>query len=244
MVDGQDTPVVGIHQLQFRWPGNAGACLDIPELRLSRGESAMLCGPSGSGKSTLLGLLGGVLLPGQGSVSVLGADFARMSPGQRDRHRADHIGMLFQQFNLLPCLSVLRNVLLPCGFSARRRERAASAGIPPADEARRLLARLDIGADLWSRDVNRLSVGQQQRVAIARALIGKPELIIADEPTSALDEARRDSFLALLRQECAAVNSTLLFASHDQRLRGHFDRVIDLAALNRAGPAGVSACAS
>jgi putative ABC transport system ATP-binding protein len=219
--------------LRFRWPGTAADCLDIDSLRLFRGESVFLHGPSGSGKSTLLSLLAGVLNTDSGSIRLLGKSHEGMSRSQRDRVRADHIGYIFQQFNLLPYLSVLRNVLLPCRVSRRR---AVQAGGPQGalDSARSLLGSLGIGAALWDRPAAALSVGQQQRVAAARSLIGLPELIIADEPTSALDEARRDDFMALLRGACEAAGSTLLFASHDHRLAARFDRSIDLRAINRA----------
>ncbi len=235
--------MIELRDLEFHWPGTAAACLDVALLQMSQGESALLRGASGSGKSTLLALLGGVVVPGRGSVQVLGADFVSLSARARDRFRADHIGFLFQQFNLIPYLSVVENVLLPCGFSTRRRDAAAAQGMSARGEAKRLLSRLDVDSSLWSRGVTRLSVGQQQRVAIARAMIGRPELIIADEPTSALDEARKESFLDLLMQECAAAGSTLLFASHDAGLEKRFDRIIDLPALNRAR-APAAACAS
>jgi putative ABC transport system ATP-binding protein len=160
-----------------------------------------------------------------------------MSPAQRDRFRADHIGYIFQQFNLLPYLSVLRNVLLPCRLSRRRAARArATAGEVPG--AQDLLARLGIGPALWDRPAAALSVGQQQRVAAARALIGRPELVIADEPTSALDAGRRDDFMSLLLGACAQAGGTLVFVSHDDRLAGHFGRSIELDALGRAAAGG------
>ena len=227
----------------YRWPHADRDCLVIDSLRMSQGERVMLRGPSGSGKSTLLALLGGVLRPDRGAVTVLGTRLDRLSPRQRDRFRGDHIGFLFQQFNLVPYLSVLENVLLPCGFSARRRANAAAGGAAPRAEAGQLLARLDLEPSSWTRAVTRLSVGQQQRVAIARALIGRPELIIADEPTSALDEQRKESFLTLLFRECAQAQSSLLFASHDMRLAARFDRVLDMGHLNAAAAREEETCA-
>ena len=188
-------------------------------------------GASGSGKSTLLGLLGGVLVPQAGTVRVLGTDLAALSGRARDRFRVDHIGFIFQQFNLIPYLSVLDNVLLPCRLSARR---ASALRRPLVAEAEHLLAELDLDRALWSRRAAALSVGQQQRAAAARALIGTPELVIADEPASALDAARQAGFLKLLRAQCAASRATLIFVSHDERLARHFTRSIALESLNHA----------
>jgi len=169
-----------------------------------------------------------VLLPGAGTVALLGRDWATLGASARDRHRADHLGYIFQQFNLLPYLSVLDNVRLPLRFSAAR---AARAG---ADAAEQLLARTGLPRPLWTQRADRLSVGQQQRVAAARALVGAPAVVIADEPTSALDEDLREAFMALLLDSCAAAGSALLFVSHDARLAERFHRVADLPAINGA----------
>jgi putative ABC transport system ATP-binding protein len=231
--------VVAITDLLFRWPRQSAVCLDLPELRLQRGEHAFLHGPSGCGKSTLLSLIGGVLVPGNGSIELLGQDLGRLRSTQRDRLRADHIGFVFQQFNLVPYLPVIDNVLLPCRFSARRRERAQAGGASLRGEAERLLGHLDLAHDLWRRPATDLSVGQQQRVAAARALIGHPELLIADEPTSALDAERQEAFLDLLLHEANAAGSTVLFVSHDRRLAHHFPRDLALPLLNRTAAGGV-----
>ena len=226
--------IIRIEDLCFRWPGQAEPCLEIARFEVDAGERVFIHGPSGSGKSTLLGLLGGVLTPERGVLRVLGTDLTRIAASKRDRFRADHIGFLFQMFNLVPYLSVIDNVLLPCRFSTRRRDRAVAAGGNLRGEAERLLSHLDIGRTLLERRVTNLSVGQQQRVAAARALLGKPELIIADEPTSALDAERQIAFLDLLLRECADAGSTLLFVSHDRRLAAQFTREIALPELNRA----------
>ena len=220
-----------ITDLVFRWPRQAAACLDIARFELAAGERVFLHGASGSGKSTLLGLLGGVAPPQRGRIELLGTDITRLSSRARDRFRADHIGFLFQQFNLLPWLPAIDNVLLPCTFSARRRERA---GADPRAEAERMLRHLDLDAASWRKPAGELSVGQQQRVAAARALIGRPEILIADEPTSALDAERQQVFIDLLLQESAAVGAALVFVSHDQRLAGHFDRSIALHDISAA----------
>jgi putative ABC transport system ATP-binding protein len=219
-----------IADLVFRWPRQAENCLEIPLLELAAGERVFLHGPSGSGKSSLLGLLGGVAMPQAGAIELLGTSITQLGGRARDRFRADHIGFLFQQFNLLPWLSALDNVLLPCTFSSRRRDRA---GTSPRAEAERLLGHLDLAPATWHGPAGELSVGQQQRVAAARALIGRPEILIADEPTSALDAERQQIFIDLLLQESAAVGATLVFVSHDRRLAGHFDRIVALDDINR-----------
>ena len=220
--------------LVFHWPRQPVACIDIPQFAVQAGERIFLHGPSGSGKSTLLALLGGVAVPQQGQVKLLGCNITALGNRARDAFRADHTGFLFQQFNLLPWLSALDNVLLPCTFSRRRRERA---GTHPKSEAERLLGHLDLAESTWCRPAAELSVGQQQRVAAARALIGRPELLIADEPTSALDAERQQAFIDLLLRETAEVGAALIFVSHDRRLAGHFDREVALADINRAGTA-------
>ena len=230
-------PVVHIDRLRFRWRPDDAPCLDIAGFEVLLGERVFLHGPSGGGKSTLLALIGGVLTPEEGTIKVLDCDLARMSGARRDRFRADHVGFVFQQFNLVPYLSVIDNVLLPCRFSKRRRERARAQGRSLHDEAVRLLDHLDIDRSLRRRAVVQLSVGQQQRVAAARALIGQPELLIADEPTSSLDASRQMAFLDLLLNECASAGVTLLFVSHDMRLAAHFTRLITLSSVNRAAAA-------
>jgi putative ABC transport system ATP-binding protein len=231
-------PAVQLGGLRYRWPGAVADCLAIDALTIGAGERVFLRGPSGSGKTTLLSLVGGVILPQAGTVSVAGQALGALSAGARDRFRADHVGFVFQLFNLLPWLSARDNILLACRFSPQRRARVAAAGATPVAEALRLARRLDLAPDLLDRPAAQLSVGQQQRVAAARALIGRPGLVVADEPTSALDADRQQAFIDLLLDECAAAGAALLFVSHDQRLAVHFDRVLDLATLNRAGGGG------
>jgi putative ABC transport system ATP-binding protein len=223
-------PAIELKGLRFGWRPNEPV-LDLPRLAIDRGERLFLHGPSGSGKSTLLGLVGGVLTPEQGAVRLLGTDLGSLGAAGRDAFRADHVGFVFQLFNLLPYLSVLDNVQLPARFSRTRAQRAGDARV----EARRLLGELGLGdAGLLARPASALSVGQQQRVAVARALFGRPEILVADEPTSALDADARDAFIDLLIRECAQSGTTVLFVSHDVRLASHFDRAVALAALNHA----------
>lgn len=228
------SPVLLLKDLRFRWPRATQDVLAMEELRIEAGERILVRGDSGCGKTTLLSLAAGVLLPGAGQVSLLGQDWQGLSAGRRDRRRADHIGYIFQQFNLLPYLSALDNVLLPCRFSRMRAARDGANHAALRDKAQSLLTALHLDASLWHRAAAELSVGEQQRVAAARAIIGRPELVIADEPTSALDETRRDAFMELLMRMCAQAGSALMFVSHDARLAVHFDRTIDLPLLNRA----------
>ncbi|MGL6111751.1 MAG: ATP-binding cassette domain-containing protein [Rubrivivax sp.] len=226
--------MIEAHELRYRWRGAAKDCIAVDALRVPAGRTLFLYGPSGGGKSTLLGLLAGVLLPRAGQVTLLGTPWASLSGARRDAFRADHVGYIFQQFNLLPYLSVLDNVLLPCRFSGLRRQRAAVAAGSPAASAAQLLQQVGLSTDLWQRPAAMLSVGQQQRVAAARALIGQPELVIADEPSSALDTALRDAFMDLLLQQCRAAGSALVFVSHDDRLASRFDERLSLADINHA----------
>jgi putative ABC transport system ATP-binding protein len=220
----EQADVLQISGLRQRWPGLARDLLQIDSLGLAAGQRLLVQGDSGSGKSTLLSLAAGVLLPTEGQVSLLGQSWRDLPAGRREQWRADHVGYLFQQLNLLPYLSVLDNVLLPCRFSRRRAERCGR----PQEQARELLRALDLAPALWPLQAARLSVGQQQRVAAARALIGQPELVIADEPTSALDERRRDGFMQLLLEQCERSGCALLFVTHDSRLASHFQHMVHL----------------
>ena len=197
----------------------------MPDLRLEPSETVLLLGESGSGKSTLLSLICGTIIAGSGRVCVAGTDIAALSAGQRDRFRAEQIGLIFQQFNLLPFASVADNILLPLRFAPKRRN---GLGDPTA-EAARLCRDLGLPDGVMRSKAGALSVGQQQRVAAARALIGVPPLIIADEPTSALDAATQATFLELLFAQSRAHDTTLLMVSHDARLSAQFDRVIHMS---------------
>lgn len=226
-------PLIELDDVHFAWP-HQPELLWISHFALERGESLFLEGPSGSGKTTLLGLLGGVQRPNAGQVRLLGTDLGTLSASARDQFRADHLGYVFQQFNLLPFLSVEENVMLSGHFSPRRKARACQRYGSLLAAAHTLLTQLGLPADVFGRRSDGLSIGQQQRVAVARALIGQPELIIADEPTSALDADTRAVFLHLVFAECRAAQSSLLFVSHDQSLAPLFDRSLSLPSLNQA----------
>lgn len=220
--------IVRVDGLRFQWGGAGAFSLSVASFALPARSRTLLLGPSGSGKSTFLSLLCGILAPQQGRIEILGRDVAALSASARDAFRAEHIGVIFQMFNLLPYGSVIDNVVLPLSFAPGRRARVATAGGPEA-EALRLLARLGLPEDLArGRSVSNLSVGQQQRVAAARALIGSPELIIADEPTSALDRNHQAAFLDLLFEQAQAQGSTLLMVSHEEAFAQRFDQTLRL----------------
>lgn len=217
--------ILETRDVSFAWKGQPD--LRFPDIRLLRGQSLFIHGPSGCGKSTALGLLAGVLSPKTGTIHIGDKPLPAGQSG-RDRVRADGVGYIFQQFNLLPYLSVADNVKLPCRLSRRRRSAAMQTGNLDG-EVDRLLAALGLEpTSLRGRVVSQLSVGQQQRVAAARALIGSPGLLLADEPTSALDADARDAFIRLLQGECAMRGISTVFVSHDLSLARHFDDAVRL----------------
>ncbi|WP_376693929.1 ATP-binding cassette domain-containing protein [Wenzhouxiangella sp. EGI_FJ10409] len=219
-----------LRDVRFAWQAGQPTVIALDAFSLAQGERVFLYGPSGSGKSTLLALIAGLARPDRGSIALAGSRLETLSGPARDRLRADHVGVIFQQFNLLPWLDVIGNVILPCRFSRNRAERAGDVH----KAACRLLEAMDLEPGLWSRKAGALSVGQQQRAAAARALIGAPELVLADEPTSALDADRRDAFLDLLFEQVDSAGATMLFVSHDQALADRFDRRVSLPEVNAA----------
>lgn len=228
-------PILTLRDVEYRWPGRTAFAIEVPDLTLTRGESVLLLGASGSGKTTLLSLICGTITAQSGSVSVNGTDLTALTAGKRDRFRAEEIGLIFQQFNLLPFASVRENILLPLQFAPDRRRRVPD----PATEVARLCQALELPEGLITARADTLSVGQQQRVAAARALIGAPPLIVADEPTSALDAATQTAFLDLLFAQTRDHDSTLVMVSHDARLAADFDRVLrmtDIAQSTRSHP--------
>lgn len=243
MPDVLEPNVLEMADVTFRWPGQSGLRsgvhqasgfgIAVDHFTLAPREKLLLIGPSGSGKSTLLSLIAGIVAPQSGRISILGTDIARLSASERDRFRAEHLGVIFQMFNLLPYGTVVDNVLLALSFARKRRERAGGqAG--ERQEAARLLSRLGLDDKLVAgRSAASLSVGQQQRVAAARALIGRPDLVIADEPTSALDRNRQIAFLDLLFGELDAAGAALMMVSHDETLSHRFDRVAHLDGIAR-----------
>ncbi|XOV78715.1 MAG: ABC transporter ATP-binding protein [Aestuariibacter sp.] len=213
----EQTVVVDIDQLSFCYAKSGENVLDIAKWQVAQGEKVFLYGPSGSGKSTLLNLLSGTLVPSSGQIHLLGQAFSALSPRRRDKFRAQHIGVVFQQFNLIPYLTVRQNIELACYFAGNNSGQAEQ-------QIQQLFQQLQLNSALLLRPVSDLSVGQQQRVAIARALVNQPELLIVDEPTSALDSDARDGFMSLLMTSCDAHKTTLVFVSHDRALARYFTK--------------------
>lgn len=228
--------IVQMTDVSFSWKGSNPFTLRLETLYANRGESVLLLGPSGSGKSTFLSLLCGINTPDAGTVEVLDKDLKSLGNAGRDYFRAEHFGIIFQMFNLLPYGSVIDNVILPLSFARKRKTRVLEHS-SMEEEAIRLLDRLGMEPEnIHKKRASELSVGQQQRVAVARALIGSPDIIVADEPTSALDRQRQASFLELLAEEVRRVDATLIMVSHDETLAPNFDHVIsmqDLIAVQR-----------
>jgi putative ABC transport system ATP-binding protein len=229
------TDIIRLSNVRFAWPGANAFSLAVDAFALPARQRILLIGPSGSGKSTFLSLLCGIVAPQAGHIHILGTDLTQLSASARDGFRAEHFGIIFQMFNLLPYGTVIDNVLLPLSFAPRRRQRATAGGTAE-DEAARLLARLGLEPHLVrGPSAANLSVGQQQRVAVARALIGRPELIVADEPTSALDRDRQAAFLDLLFAEVKEAGATLIMVSHDVTLAERFDRMVRLGDIAAGG---------
>jgi putative ABC transport system ATP-binding protein len=190
------------------------------EFAARAGEMLFVTGPSGCGKTTLLSVLCGTLNADSGEVHTLGQALHRLSAAQITRFRAQHIGFIFQQFNLIPSLTAAENVAEPL------RIQGVSAG-KALPRAKDLLARVGLPEKINERP-SRLSGGQQQRVAIARALVHEPALIVCDEPTSALDSATGQQVLELLRSTTGQTNRTVIVVTHDPRVYRHANRMAEM----------------
>ncbi len=186
-----ENPIISISDITYRWNGEEKTTLKIKSLEINSGEKVLIKGRSGSGKSTFLSLLSGIQVVDSGKLEIKGTNLKEMKSNQRDLFRGDHIGYIFQQFNLLPYLSVSENILSPLTFSGLKKSRE---GGDLNKRVKTLLNHLALDIDP-EKSVQNLSIGQQQRVAVARAIIGEPELIIADEPTSALDRETAEDLI-------------------------------------------------
>jgi putative ABC transport system ATP-binding protein len=186
-------------------------------LQANTGEIMMLVGPSGCGKTTLLSAIAGTLKVESGTIHVFGSPLEKMSNSALTDFRAKNIGFIFQQFNLIPTLSVAENVGVPLliqGYSNR----------VAIKRAREILEKVGLG-DRWKERPNKLSGGQQQRVAIARALVHEPPLVICDEPTAALDARNGEIVLDLFREVARSANRAVIIVTHDNRILSYADRI-------------------
>lgn len=216
--------IIKIDTVKFYWSKKSNFKIFVPNLEIKKGEKVLLLGESGSGKTTILSLICGFLNPLSGNIFINGKTINQLSSKTKDEYRADNIGIIFQQFNLLPYANVVDNVLLPLYFSKVR-----SNNVPnKREKVIELFKQLRLPDDIIQFKASSLSMGQQQRVAVARALIGNPSLIIADEPTSSLDADAQKIFLDLMFEQISENNSTLLMVSHDRSLSDQFDRLIDI----------------
>ncbi len=223
--------MIQVRNFIFSYPKHLQTQIAVPDFDLQKGESLFVYGPSGSGKTTFLECLAGVLTGYKGQIVVLDQDYLSLSPRELDEFRANHIGYIFQNFNLIPYLTVKQNILLPLEFSQPRKVFYLEQIQKGQDQLTQLCQDLGIES-LLSQNVQTLSTGQQQRVAAARAFIGNPSIIIADEPTSALDQQNRQGFIELLFNLNKRYQSTLVFVSHDLSFKNLFNSSIQIGNIN------------
>ncbi|MDV3347488.1 ABC transporter ATP-binding protein [Leptothoe sp. LEGE 181152] len=187
------------------------------DLAIPRGQIRLMMGPSGSGKTTLLSILAGILTPTAGHVELLGQEITKLSPKELTAFRRDHIGFIFQSFNLFPALTALENIELALQIKHKK-------GLAIKEQAFDLLKQVGLG-DRANNLPADLSGGQKQRVAIARALAGEPELIMADEPTAALDSATGHDVIELMQYLAKNKGCTVLIITHDPRITDAADEI-------------------
>ncbi len=231
MADDSHRVCVQLRAVQYRWAARLAPVLDIPDFQVEKGEKVFVQGPSGSGKSTLLGILGGVLLPQTGDVHILGNRLNGMRGRRRDTFRATHIGFIFQMFNLLPYLSLVENVLLPCHFSRQRQRKAQHT---PAICRRRRRVYSLIWA--WMRPCTAMMPRSSAWVSNsasrwpAHSLVARNSSLPTSQPQPWMQMPKRDF------SSCCFRSAVLLtFVSHNAALAEQFDRSVDLVEINRAG---------
>ncbi|MFO0930485.1 MAG: ABC transporter ATP-binding protein [Gemmataceae bacterium] len=191
------------------------------DLELPYGELALLVGPSGCGKTTLISLIAGLLEPTAGEVEVLGTNLTHLRGGRKVRFRGEHIGFVFQQYNLLPALTAAENVAVPLLIARQPRK-------PAIERARAMLDRVGL-SDRANALPTQLSGGQQQRVAIARALIHDPQLLVCDEPTAALDALSGQTVMGMIRQVAVRPDRAVIVVTHDSRVYKFGDRIVSMS---------------
>ncbi len=221
MTDSANGAVVTAREVKRRF-GEGGTAVDAlrgVSLDVARGKLTAVMGPSGSGKSTLMHILAGLDRPTSGEVTIDGTSIAQLGDNELTKLRREHIGFVFQFFNLLPMLSAEENVTLPLSIAGEKPEKGWVDG---------LLDKIGI-ADRRTHRPAELSGGQQQRVAIARALVTKPTVVFADEPTGNLDSATSGEILELLRASVDELGQTTVMVTHEARAAGIADRILFLA---------------
>lgn len=213
-----------IENLEFAY-SHKKPVLNIESFSLKKTESVFLYGPSGSGKSTLLNICSGIMTPQKGSVRVIGEEINKLSASKRDLFRGLNIGVIFQQFNLIDYLNILDNVLLPARLHPKQNYRQTR------EKALKLLDQMGL-YELKDQEVSQLSIGQRQRVAAVRSFLLSPPLLIADEPTSSLDAKNTKSFMTALMNLAKEEETSILFVSHDDRLKSYFEKHVSLEEIN------------
>ena len=217
--------ILEINNLLFRWNKNDDFYLKIKSFSVERNKKIVLFGKSGVGKSTLLNLISGILEPESGSIKINNTIVNKLSQTKKDNFRANNIGVIFQQFNILDYISPLKNILLPCYFTGFKKEDSNFF----YERAHSLAEKLNLNKKILTQEKSKeLSVGQIQRISIIRSIINKPKLILADEPTSALDNINKKKFLDMLFNICNIEKITILMVSHDTSLRKSFDTTLHL----------------
>lgn len=202
--------------------GELKMVLDIDDFKMEPGSQVAIAGSSGGGKTTLLHCIAGIVTPDSGQIDISGTDIGKLHERKRDRFRANHIGYVYQTFNLIQGFTALENVMLGMLFSGKGVDKS---------KAEALLIQMGLKDRLHYKP-SQLSVGQQQRVSIARAVVNDPELVLADEPTGNLDPASSEEALSLLKE--VTKGKMLLLVSHEQDVLERFDRVVALRDINRA----------
>jgi putative ABC transport system ATP-binding protein len=215
--------IEGVKKSYIEPSGKLLPVLDIPRYHASAGEQLVLMGRSGCGKTTLLHVIAGISTPDAGRVQIDGVDITQLAEAGRDRFRSEHVGYVFQTFNLLAGFTALENVLLGMTFARSKKD---------TDRAGELLRRVGLGHRMHHKP-GALSVGEQQRVAVARALANRPKLLLADEPTANVDPANQQHVIDLIRSSCHEEGVTLLLVTHALEVAQQFERVDRLEEINQ-----------